>query len=211
MNIVIFGASGGIGRWAVHYALQKGHQVTAYVRNPEKMQEVRGGLNVVQGELTDEAKVREVVSGQDAVIWCVGIPMKRNYPGMPYLEGHKILIQAMKAQGVKRLIDWGTPSIPFQEDVRSFVTVVPGVLARFAFPKAKREMMAIGELLRESGLDWTLVRFMAPKNTPYTGQVKVGFGNVKMHFSISRKDIAAFMVEQLESRRFVHSMPIIGS
>ena len=71
--------------------------------------------------------------------------------------------------------------------------------------------MAIGELLRTSGLDWTLVRFMAPKNTPYTGKVKVGFGEVKMNFSISREDIGAFMAEQLNSNHFIGRMPIIGS
>lgn len=211
MNVLIFGASGGIGKWAVHYALQNGHQVTAYVRHPEKMQIADDHLTIMQGELTDKEKITRALSGQDAVIWCVGIPMKRSYPGMHSLEGHRVLIQAMKEQGVKRLIDWGTPSIQSPQDRKSSITVVPGILARIAFPQAKKEMVSIGKLLQTSGLDWTLVRFMAPKNTPYTGKVNVGFGDVKMKFSISREDIGAFMAEQLNSRRYIGLMPIIGS
>ena len=211
MNVLIFGASGGIGKWAVHYALQNGHQVTAYVRHPEKMQIADDHLTIMQGELTDKEKITRALSGQDAVIWCVGIPMKRSYPGMHSLEGHRVLIQAMQEQGVKRLIDWGTPSIQSPQDRKSFITVVPGILAGIAFPQAKKEMVSIGKLLQTSGLDWTLVRFMAPQNTPYTGKVKVGFGDVKMKFSISRADIGAFMAEQLTSSRYIGLMPIIGS
>lgn len=211
MNVLIFGASGGIGKWAVHYALQDGHSVTAYVRHPEKLRVDDNHLTVIQGELTDKEKITQVLSGQDAIIWCVGIPMKRSYPRMYSLEGHRVLIQAMKEQSVRRLIDWGTPSIQSPQDRKSFLTVVPGILAGIAFPQAKKEMVSIGELLQASGLDWTLVRFMAPKNTPYTGKVNVGFGDVKMKFRISRADIGAFMVEQLNSSRYIGLMPIIGS
>ena len=72
-------------------------------------------------------------------------------------------------------------------------------------------MVAIGELLQTSGLDWTLVRFMAPQNGPYTDRVKVGFGDINMKFGISREDIGAFMAEQLDSSRYIGRMPIIGS
>lgn len=76
---------------------------------------------------------------------------------------------------------------------------------------AKKEVAEIGKLVQASGLDWTLVRFMTPKDTPYTGNVKAGFGDVKMRFVISGEDIGSFMVEQVESRQYLHSMPIIGS
>ena len=210
MNVLIFGATGGIGRWAVKHAQRRGYNVTAYVRNASKMSGC-DDVAVVEGSISDKAKVKRVLKGQDAVIWCVGIPMKRKLSSHDSLEGHKVLLEAMRETGAMRLVDWGTPSIHFAEDKKSFITVVPGVLAGIALTDAKKEMVAIGDLLEKSDLDWTMVRFMAPKDAPYTGNVKVGFGDTKMNFAISREDIAAFMVDQIEDRSYIRSMPIIGS
>lgn len=211
MNVIIFGATGGIGKWAVKHALQRGHHVTAYVRNAQKMTETNKNLTVIQGDIHDQQEMTKALSGQDAVVWCVGIPMKKSYQRMESLEGHKTLIKAMEANQVKRLVDWGTPSVHFEQDKKSLITVVPGIMAGLLFPQAKKEMLAIAQILQESDLDWTLVRFMAPKNTCYTGNVKVGFGDTKMNFSISREDIGAFMIKMLDSDAYIHSMPIIGS
>lgn len=211
MNIIIFGAAGGIGRHAVKHALAKGYQVTAYLRDKNKLNISDKNLRIVEGEISDYTSVSKALDGQDAVIWCVGIPLKRKYEKMQSLEGHQVLVRAMKEAGIKRLVDWGTPSVPFEKDKKSFITVVPGIMAGIALTMAKKEMVEIGKLVQASGLDWTLVRFMAPKDTPYTGNVKVGFGDVKMSFAISREDIGAFMVEQIESKQYLNAMPIIGS
>ncbi len=209
MRVLIFGANGGIGKWAVKHAKERGYEVTAYVRNASRI--VDREVRVVEGDISDAAAVESALEGQDAVIWCVGIPLKRRYTGMASFEGHKVLLKAMGKAGVKRLIDWGTPSVHFEGDAKSFITVVPGIMAGIALTDAKAEMVAIGDLLKESDLDWTMVRFMAPKDTPGTGKVKAGFGDVKMSFAISREDIGAFMVDQIESRAYVRSAPIIGS
>lgn len=211
MNVIIFGAAGGIGRYAVKHALAKGYQVTAYLRDKNKLNRSDKKLRIVEGEISDYAAVLNALEDQDAVIWCIGIPLRRKYDKMRSLEGHQILVRAMKEAGVKRLVDWGTPSVPFEKDNKSFVTVIPGIMAGIALTAAKKEMTDIGKLIQASGLDWTLVRFMAPKDTPYTGNVKVGFGDVKMNFAISREDIGWFMAEQVESKQYLHSMPIIGS
>lgn len=209
MKIIIFGATGGIGQHVVKYAIAKGHEVTVYVRNPEKIKSDK--VKIIEGELSNYNKIREALVNQEAVIWCVGIPMKRKYDKMESLEGHKNLINAMNECGVKRLVDWGTPSVPFEKDKRSFITVVPGIMAGIALTRAKEEMVAIAKLISDADIDWTMVRFMSPNNSKYKGTVKVGYGDIKMSMGVSREDIAAFMVEQLESDKFIKSMPIIGS
>lgn len=211
MNVIIFGASGGIGKWAVKHALEKGYNVTAYVRNPQKLTMQDEKLRVIKGQISDYDAMLSAMQGQDAVIWCVGIPMNNINGKMESLEGHQNLLKAMQEAGVKRLIDWGTPTVHFSGDTKSFVTVVPGIMAGFPFKNTKKEMVAVGDLLKASDLDWTLVRFMAPQNSAYTGKVKVGFGDIKMKFAISREDIGAFMVEQIESKKYIKSMPIIGT
>ena len=210
MKAAVFGAAGGIGKYAVQHALKKGYTVNAFVRNPAKLTISHENLNLIKGEINDLESVKEAINGCDAVIWCVGIPMKK-YEGTPSLDGHKIMLKAMNECGITRLIDWATPSVPFEKDKKSFITVVPGIVAGIALKQAKNEMIAIGELVSKSGLDWTMVRFMDPKNTSYADNVKVGYGDVKMSFAISREDIGAFMVEQVENRKYVRSMPIIGS
>ena len=211
MKVIIFGATGGIGKYAMKHALDKGYEVTVYVRNAEKIKDRPANLYVIEGQVTDAEAMKKAVAGQDAVIWCIGIPLKKKYERMESFEGHKVLVKAMQEMGVKRLIDWGTPSVHFEKDKKSLITVLPGIAAGLFLTKAKEEMVAIGDLLTGSDLDWTLVRFMAPKDTPYTGKVKVGFGDTKMSFAISREDIGAFMVDQVESTEYVRSMPIIGS
>ena len=192
MKVIIFGATGGIGKWAVKHAQEKGYDVSVYVRNPAKIKDA--SLNVIQGEVNDYEKMKEAIRGQDAVVWTVGIPLKRNYEGTASSDGHANLVRAMEETGVKRLIDWGTPSVRSVEDKKSFLTVIPGIAAGILYTKAKKEMVAIGDQLRASSLDWTMVRFLAPKDTPYTGNVKVSFGDKKLKFSISREDIAAFIL-----------------
>lgn len=64
---------------------------------------------------------------------------------------------------------------------------------------AKKELIHIADMITASNLNWTIVRFMAPKDTPFIGNVKVGFGDTKMNFNISREDIGSFMVEQLNA------------
>lgn len=210
MKVVIFGASGGIGKFAVKYAIEKNYEVKAFVRNPLKLTIKHKNLTVIKGEINDYNAIKDAICDCDAVIWCVGIPMKR-YKNMDSLEGHKNLIKAMNECGVERIIDWATPSVHFEKDKRSFTTVIPGLIAGIVFPMAKKELISIADTITSSDLKWTIVRFMAPKNTQFTGKIKVGFGGTKMSFNISREDIGAFMVEQLESRTYEYSMPIIGS
>ncbi len=102
-------------------------------------------------------------------------------------------------------------SMKFGYDKASFATIVPGILASIFLPKAKKVLKQVHSIVVNSDLDWTIVRFMAPKNTPFTKEIKESFGDVKLNFNISREDIAYFMLEQVESNKYIHSMPIIGS
>ena len=136
----------------------------------------------------------KALKGADAAIWCVGVNMNDKLVSNEELIGHENLLQAMKTNGVKRIITWATTSVKAEGDKLSLATVLPPIIAGFKFPNGKRELRAIAELLKTSDTDWTIVRFLGPKNTPYTGKVKVTFGDKRINFFISREDIGAFMV-----------------
>ncbi len=211
MKIAVFGATGGIGKHIITQALTKGYEVNAYVRNTNKITEKHENLTIFVGQVDDFNSIKSCITGCEVVINALGISMKPNVNDTSSIVAHTNIIKAMNELSIKRFIDWSTPSIPFENDKKSIITVVPPILASIFLPKAKKVLVNVAEQVITSNLDWTIVRFMAPKNTQYTGKVKVGFGDVKMSFNISRADIAYFMLKQVENNEFIGSMPIIGS
>jgi Putative NADH-flavin reductase len=210
MKITVFGASGAIGKLLVKRALEDGYVVKAYVRNPAKFDIEHPNLELIKGELYDYENVKNAILSVDCVISTLGPPVKRNYEGFPVLEGHKNIIKAMNTENVKRFITIATPSVKFERDVPSITTKLPTFMAKLFLPKAYKEIVQIGEAVSKSGLDWTIVRFIAPNNTTPTGNIKVTFGDKKIKFGIPRADIAGFILQQTKEKQYIHSMPIIG-
>jgi putative NADH-flavin reductase len=210
MKIAVFGASGAIGRLFVDLALKEGHTVNQYSRKKEGLPQSENA-KVVIGELTDYNPIKEAIRGTDAVVSFLGPALKRSYPGTPITSGHENIIRAMKEVGVSRFITIATPAVKFEKDCTSVATVLPKIMARLFLPKPYQEIVAVGELTKSSGLDWTVVRFIAPTDGEPKGNVKVTFGDKKIGMKITRADIAAFVLKELSNREFVRSMPIIGS
>lgn len=210
MKVAVFGATGGIGKFVVKHCLEKGYVVNAYVRNPNKLK-IENNINIFVGEISEYNKIKEAIEGCDAVVMALGISMKFGYEDTSAIKAHENVIRAMKETNVKRLIDWSTPSISYKDDKASIATIAPGIMASVFLPKAKKVLKEVNNIVTNSNLDWTIVRFMAPKDAPFTNKIKVGFGDIKMSFNISREDIAYFMVSQIEDNKYLHSMPIIGS
>jgi len=211
VKITIFGASGAIGKLLVNQALDNGDNVRAYVRNPSKLDLKHQNLLIVQGELHDFGKIKQAVYGADAVISTLGPPLKRKYDDFSVLEGQKNIIKVMENENIKRFITIATPSVKSTEDKPSFTTRMPTIMAKVFFPSAYKEIVQLGEVVKTSRLDWTIIRFIAPNNKPRTGEVKITFGDTIINWGISRADIADFILKQTMDNKYVRSMPIIGS
>src|SRR5215213_2748645 len=111
MKLTVFGATGGVGREVVTQALDAGHHVTAYVRNPATLTLTHPNLTVITGELTDRDAVQPAVHGADAVMSALGPSLDRKATGMPLVEGTRTIVDAMLAEGVERYIGMATPSL----------------------------------------------------------------------------------------------------
>ena len=127
MNIIIFGATGGIGKILVKQAINEGNNVKAYMRNPIKFDFVHKNLEVIKGELNEYDKIKNSMVGIDCVISTLGPPIKRNYEGFAVFDGHKNIINTMKALNVKRFITLATPSVKFEKDVSPLATRLPTI------------------------------------------------------------------------------------
>jgi putative NADH-flavin reductase len=146
MKLTIFGASGAIGRLLTDAALASGHQVTAYVRRPEAFVKPIVGLAVVTGNLSDYAAIVQAIKGADAVISALGpaLDMSRKRAGTPIADGHRVIVEAMKSEGVRRLVTLATPSVKADDDPRVLATILPGIMARLLFPNPYRDIVAVG-------------------------------------------------------------------
>jgi hypothetical protein len=85
-------------------------------------------------------------------------------------------------------------------------------MAKTFLRRAYDELVAMSQVVMTSGLDWTIVRFLAPKDGPARGQVRHGFyGQDKLGFNVTRGDIAAFTAAQVDSDRYISAAPVISN
>lgn len=211
MNITIFGASGAIGQHLMEVALENGDFVTAYVRNPDKIKLNHSNLRIVTGELSNVSAIETAVSIADTVISTLGpLPdMSRKIKGTPVADGHEMIIKAMKKFNKKRLITLATPALRSEEDRKNLSTVVPGILARIFLPNGYAEMKKLEKIIKNSNMDWTVVRIINP-NVKYKGQsYEYSFGDRPGKMSVSRENVAKLMYAATRQNQLIRKMPIV--
>jgi len=213
MNVTVFGATGAIGQQVVDRLRSDGHTVTAYVRNAGKVPAAWGpGVTVVVGEVTDGAAIDRAVTGADAVVSALGPGMDRKATGLPLVEGTRLIVEAMRQHGVRRYVGNATPSVLDPRERGTWQTRVPTFMAKRFLPRAYQEIVGMSRAVMESGLDWTIVRFLAPEDGPATGHVRHGFyGTDKLGFNVTRADIAGFTAAQVDDPRYVGAAPGISN
>ena len=212
MRVTVFGASGKIGRLTVDRLLDGGHQVVAYVRDPAGIPWSHTGLTVVVGDLSDRAAIRRAVAGSAAVISALGPSFRRGATGSPVTDGTRAIVAAMDDEGVRRYVGLAAPSIPDRRDGRTMPAKLRPLVAKVLHPNAFRELRGMTAAVTGSDLDWTIVRISRPVDRPGTGTLRVGFlGRDKIFSTMTRTDIAAFLIAQLTDDNFIHAAPAISN
>lgn len=205
MKIVIFGATGTVGRHVVAQALAAGHTVTAFTRNPASVEQQHERLQAAQGDVNDVDAVAKVVAGHDAVIVTLG----GGRAGDVRSNGTKAVITAMQRAGVRRLIVQSTLGVGDSRGNLNFLwkRIMFGLLLRAAYADhVEQERHVV-----DSGLDWTIVRPSAFTDGPRTGEYRRAFGaDAKTTLKIARADVADFVLEQLATDEYLHRTPAIS-
>lgn len=207
MKILIFGASGKTGRHLVSQALERGHCVTAFVRDPEKLSIRHEKLRVIKGDVADYSKTEEAIKDHQVVLSALGAQSPFKYDPV-VVQGMNNIIRAMESNGVKRLI------------YLSFIGVKEsrkdgGFMIRYIAPRLLKNEIAGHEareiMIRKSKLDWTIVK--APKLT--NGIAGKNYRN-GLHLkansfvaSLSRADVADFMLQQITNGSYIGLSPRI--
>ncbi len=209
MKIAVFGSTGPSGQLIVKYALSKGYDVVAYARSPEKITFQDEHLTVIKGTLSDISKIESAINGADAVISILGA--STNVKTTELSEGTQNLVDAMKKHHVRRLVAMGTASVDEENDAKPFKFRLLVSIVKKVIPGAYHEIRSIGKIIRDSGLDWTLVRLAILTNAPAKGIKHVGYyGKDKINLMVSRADLATFFVDQVEDKSYICKAPAIS-
>jgi putative NADH-flavin reductase len=203
-RILIVGATGGTGRQLVSQALERGYAVTALVRDPAKLQIDHPQLTVVQGNVLDEQSVAAAMHGQDAVVSALG-HKRFFYPTRILSEGTKNILRAMETNSVSRLVcqtSLGVGDSAWRMGVYFTFFTIPVVLPFYFWDKTRQE-----RIIAESKAEWVIVRPGMLSNAQKRGKYRHGFqiGNYFWTVRISRADVAAFMLDQLESDTYLRA------
>jgi putative NADH-flavin reductase len=208
MKLTIVAATGGIGRHLLDQALAAGHDVTAVVRDPAKLsREVRA----VAVDLTDPdpAALESAVGGTDAVLSGLG-PRSRADAGVT-ARGTRAVVDAMHATGVRRIVvvsaapvgtvpSPGRPHPPARDPGDGFLMHhVAGRAIKAILREHYADLALMEDVLRDSGLDWTVVRPPRLTDKPMTGTYRTAYGrNLRRGWFISRADVAHYMLGALD-------------
>jgi putative NADH-flavin reductase len=208
MKLLIFGAAGGTGRHLVEQALGQGHDVTAFVRDPRKLKAARERLAAVQGDVMNAAAVERAMPGHDAVLCALGSPALKT--GTVRSAGTRNIVSAMEKAGVQRLVCLSSLGCG---DSRAVMNAAPFFSRYIVVPLLLRRVFAEHErqeeCIRRSRLDWTIVRPGYLTDGPLTGVYRDGFAptDTAIKISISRADVAAFMLKQLADDTYLRKAP----
>lgn len=208
MNILIVGASRGIGRELVVQALSAGHVVTAFARHPERLVANHDRLRKLKANVLDPVSVLEAVAGQDAVVLVLGKGTPWEPPPDLFLRGTQNVLEAMAATGVRRLV---CVTGIGAGDSRGhggllYDTLLRGFMIRGLYDDKDRQEA----LVQASDTDWTIVRPGFLNNGPLTGEYRaltdlegVAAGG------ISRADVAHFILQELATSRYLRRCPLL--
>jgi len=209
MNVVIFGATGQTGRLLTERAVSEGHEVTAFVRDPARLNVPSGSVRVVQGNVLDATSVGRAVAGQQGVLSALSSASRGSPPVLP--QGIRHILDAMEKHGVRRIVVLSAAGA-LREPAGSLSGSLGLRLARALLRKVYTEHRAMLGELRTRDLDWIAVRPVVLTKGPFTGHYRVAVEGIpRRGYRISRADVADFMIRQLTSDEFVRKMPAIAN
>ena len=199
MRIIIFGSTGSVGQLLVQQALADNHIVTAFLRNPAKLNVKHSNLKLFQGDVMKSDDVENAIREQDAVFCSLGAGSK----GKVRAGGTRHIINAMEKSGVKRFICQSTLGAGDSRGNLNFFWkyLMFGLLLRKAYEDHELQE----KYVTQSNLDWTIVRPAAFVDGPRTQNYRHGFdANERgLTIKISRADVADFMLQQLKTNIYL--------
>jgi len=193
MKLFVVGATGRTGLEIVQQALARGHHVTAFVRSPESITLKNERLTVLKGDAVNEDQLSDAMQNHDAVVSTLG-PREVFKPSSLLHDSALATTRAMK-----RLVTLSAAA---------HFHGIPNRIASFILRNHMRDSLAMEKIVQANGLDWTIARPPRLTQEQYTVYRSREGAAPKMGFALSRKAVAAFMLDAIEKRK--HFQKIVG-
>lgn len=198
MRIIVFGATGKTGQSFVRQALDEGHKITAFVRNPDKIIIKNQGLKIVVGSALDRVVVSDAINGHDAVVSCLGSDAGRA-KSVFLTRMTDNIVEGMKNNDIKRIVYMSSAGI-YKE--------IPGLTGKIVLYMLRNQLedhKNATDIIINSNLDYTIARPMGlidgPKTKAYR---KTIVGVPKGGLEITREDVASFLLQSLTNNEHIN-------
>ncbi len=203
MHIALFGATGKLGRAVIEQALAAGHEITALTPDAARLKLEADQLYIVIGRVSVAPKVEETIACADAVIYILGASEGETDD---VVSGAAHITAAMQKRGTSRLV------VVSALGVGSSAKQLPRparMLLKTVHKKSMEEKAAAEAIVRQSGLDWVIVRPSPLTKGPLTGEYQASVDTTLMGRQISRADAAQFILQQVTDNTWLRQTPVI--
>ena len=208
MKLAVFGGSSKTGALLLEQALKAGHEVTALARTPSKVTLQHQKLTVVPGDAQNPAAVARVIDGAEAVISLMG--PTSNAAQMTISAATQNILTAMQTVNLRRLVLVTGAGVGDPHDKPGLIDRIFKLVLGVVSKNVIADMLNVARMVRASGVEWTIVRAPMLTDAPAQGATRVGYlGSVGVR--LSRADLAAFTLQQVEDRSYVRQAPVISN
>ena len=207
-TIAVFGATGKTGRRVLERAIDAGYGVRALVRDPAKVGPHPDSVVLVQGDVLDRDAVDRTVAGAAAVLSLFG--QVKGSPPKLQTDGTRLIVDAMKRHGATRLVTLSGGGLRAPQDRPGPVDHVMRFLLKTLAGQVLADAEGHLQVLQASGLEWTVVRGPRLTEDPGRGTYRVGFVGDGSS-SISRDDLADFILTQVSDPTYVGKLPFVSN
>jgi putative NADH-flavin reductase len=204
-KIAVIGGTGKSGQYLVQNLLEKGYSLKLLVRHPENFTIQNSLIEVVKGDVRDEAAVRSLIEGTDIVMSTLGQPKGEK---SIFSDAAKNIISAMNHYGINRYMVTTGLSVNTASDQKNERVKMATDWMYQNYPETTADKQKEYELLMESNLDWTLVRLPLIHLTDESFKTETSLTDCKGE-SISATDLAEFLASQIENSEYIRKSPFL--
>ncbi len=199
-KIIVFGATGGTGKQVVEQALEGGHKVTVIVRNPDAITISHRNLEIIKGDVLQPITFENAIKEKDAVVSCLG--SKAGKPTVVYSKGTSNITSAMLKAGIDRIICISAGAVIVPPKSSFLMKFVAKNILQRIFKYMYADMLLMEKFLKESPLNWTVIRPARLTNKKRTGKYRTTVNEPLSNPSkICRADLSDYILKHLNDEK----------